>query len=107
MSISGRNPAVHDVSSLKKMGSLERKTYEMAQLKKSFVDAVGNDSLRVPVVSERAVELFEGDAASAEKWLSEPNRALEWKSPNEILSSQSGIDEVLRLIMQLQHGVYR
>lgn len=107
MSISERNPAVHDVSSLKQMGSLERKTYEMAQLKKSFVDAVGSDSLRVPVVSERAVELFEGDAASAEKWLLEPNRALEWKTPNEMLSSQSGIDEVLRLITQLQHGVYR
>ncbi|MEQ9891841.1 MbcA/ParS/Xre antitoxin family protein [Pectobacterium aroidearum] len=107
MSISRRNPAVHDVSSLKKMGSLERKTCEMAQLRKSFVDAVGSDSLRVPVVSERVVELFEGDAASAEKWLSEPNRALEWKSPTEMLSSQSGIDEVLRLITQLQHGVYR
>ncbi|WP_225182563.1 MbcA/ParS/Xre antitoxin family protein [Pectobacterium aroidearum] len=53
------------------------------------------------------MELFEGDAASAEKWLLEPNRALEWKTPNEMLSSQSGIDEVLRLITQLQHGVYR
>ncbi|MEI7369125.1 MbcA/ParS/Xre antitoxin family protein [Pectobacterium sp. 1950-15] len=106
MSISGRNPAVHDVSSLKKMGSLARKTCEMAQLKKSFVDAVGSDSLRVPVISERAVELFEGDAASAEKWLSEPNRALEWKSPNEMLSNPSGIDAVLKLIAQLQHSVY-
>ncbi|WP_406643478.1 antitoxin Xre/MbcA/ParS toxin-binding domain-containing protein [Pectobacterium brasiliense] len=107
MKPSGQNSATHDIASLKQMGSLERKTYEMAQLKKSFVDAVGSDSLRVPVVSERAVELFEGDAASAEKWLLEPNRALEWKTPNEMLSSQSGIDEVLRLITQLQHGVYR
>ncbi|MBW5892826.1 DUF2384 domain-containing protein [Pectobacterium polaris] len=36
-----------------------------------------------------------------------PNRALGWKSPAEMLSSQPGIDEVLRLIAQLQHGVYR
>ncbi|MEI7409621.1 MbcA/ParS/Xre antitoxin family protein [Pectobacterium aroidearum] len=107
MKFSGRNPIIHDVVSLKKMSSLERKNHEMAQLKKSFVDAVGSDALRAPVVSERAIELFEGDADMAEKWLSEPNRALEWKSPAEMLSSQSGIDEVLRLIKQLQHGVYR
>ncbi|MBA0179166.1 DUF2384 domain-containing protein [Pectobacterium carotovorum] len=80
---------------------------EMAQLKKSFEVAVDNGLLRVPAVSERAVELFEGDVTSAEKWLSEPNRALGWKSPNEMLSNPSGIDEVLRLIAQLQHGVYR
>ncbi|QSD24719.1 DUF2384 domain-containing protein [Pectobacterium brasiliense] len=107
MSISRRNPATYDVASLKQMGSLERKTCEMAQLKNSFDAAVEDGSLRVQVVSERAVELFEGDTGLAERWLSEPNRALEWKSPNEILSSQSGIDEVLRLITQLQHGVYR
>ncbi|MEI7268840.1 MbcA/ParS/Xre antitoxin family protein [Pectobacterium versatile] len=106
MKFSGRNPITHDVASLKNMTPVQRKTYEMAQLKKSFVDAVGSDALRVPVVSERAIELFEGDADMAEKWLSEPNRALEWKSPAEMLSSQSGIDEVLRLITQLQHGVY-
>nr|WP_240040898.1 MbcA/ParS/Xre antitoxin family protein [Pectobacterium versatile] len=47
------------------------------------------------------MELFEGDAGLAERWLSEP------KLPAEMLSSQSGIDEVLRLITQLQHGVYR
>lgn len=107
MKISGRNP-IHDVASLKKMTSAQRKTYEMAQLKNSFDAAISNGTLRVrvPAVSERAIELFEGDAAMAEKWLSEPNRALGWKSPNEILSSQSGIDEVLRLIAQLQHGVY-
>nr|WP_240349884.1 antitoxin Xre/MbcA/ParS toxin-binding domain-containing protein [Pectobacterium versatile] len=57
--------------------------------------------MRVASVSERAVELFEGDAGLAERWLSEP------KLPAEMLSSQSGIDEVLRLITQLQHGVYR
>ncbi|PLY35287.1 MbcA/ParS/Xre antitoxin family protein [Pectobacterium sp. PL64] len=107
MKFSGRNPATYDVASLKQMSPLERKTYEMAQLKNSFDAAVEDGALRVQVVSERAVELFEGDAGLAERWLSEPNRALEWKSPNEILSSQSGIDEVLRLITQLQHGVYR
>ncbi|MFJ5359705.1 antitoxin Xre/MbcA/ParS toxin-binding domain-containing protein [Pectobacterium sp. CHL-2024] len=107
MKPSGRNPATHDVASLKQMSSLERKTCDMAQLKNSFDAASKDGTLRVASVSERVVELFEGDAGLAERWLSEPNRALEWKTPNEMLSSQSGIDEVLRLIKQLQHGVYR
>lgn len=107
MKISGRNPIEHDVASLKKMTPVQRKTYEMLQLKNSFDAAVGNGSLRVPAISGRAVELFEGDVASAEKWLAKPNRALGWKSPNELFSNPSGIDEVLRLIAQLQHGVYR
>ncbi|MBT9183309.1 hypothetical protein ILP31_04385 [Pectobacterium punjabense] len=47
MSISERNPAVHDVSSLKQMGSLERKTYEMALIKNSFDAASKNGMLRV------------------------------------------------------------
>lgn len=107
MKISERNPITHDVASLKKMTPVQRKAYEMSQLKNSFDAAVADGSLRVRVVSERAVELFEGDVASAEKWLVTPNLALDWKTPVEILSSQSGIDEVLRLIAQLQHGVYR
>ncbi|TAI90913.1 DUF2384 domain-containing protein [Pectobacterium versatile] len=97
---------MHDVTSLKKMTPVQRKTYEMSQLKKSFDTAICSGTLRVPVVSERAIELFEGDEALAEKWLSEPNRALGWKTPAEILSSQSGIDEVLRLITCIEQGVY-
>ncbi|WP_437217003.1 antitoxin Xre/MbcA/ParS toxin-binding domain-containing protein [Pectobacterium sp. LFLA-215] len=107
MKISGRNPITYDVASLKKMTPVQRKTYGMSQLKNSFDAAVADGLLRVPAVSERAVELFEGDVASAEKWLAESNRALGWKTPNEMLSNPSGIDEVLRLIAQLQHGVYR
>ncbi|MCE9729962.1 MbcA/ParS/Xre antitoxin family protein [Pectobacterium sp. IFB5596] len=106
MKISGRNPITHDVASLKQMGSLERKTYEISQLKKSFDDATGSGTLRVASVSERAVELFEGDAGLAERWLSEPNRALGWRSPKEVLPHQSGVDEVLRLITRIEHGVH-
>ncbi|MCQ8230570.1 MbcA/ParS/Xre antitoxin family protein [Pectobacterium carotovorum] len=57
-------------------------------------------------VIERAIALFEGDTNQAQKWLSEPNRALNWKTPTEKLSSQSGIDEVLRLIVKIEHGIY-
>ncbi|MEI7198630.1 MbcA/ParS/Xre antitoxin family protein [Pectobacterium parvum] len=106
MKVPERNITMHDVESLKKMTSAQRKAYEMSQLKKSFDAAISSGTLRVPAVSERAIELFEGDADMAEKWLAAPNRALEWKSPNEMLSCQSGIGEVIRLITRLQHGVY-
>lgn len=47
MKVSGQNPAIHDVASLKKMSSLERKIYEMALLKNSFDAASKNGMLRV------------------------------------------------------------
>lgn len=106
MKKSGRNSVMHDIPSLKKMTPIQRKTHELTQLKTSFDYASKNDTLRSALVSERAIELFEGDSDRAEKWLTEPNRALGWISPNEMLSHASGINAVLRLITQLQHGVY-
>ncbi|UDQ77957.1 MbcA/ParS/Xre antitoxin family protein [Pectobacterium brasiliense] len=67
-----------------------------------MLSQVGNAAYAI----EQAVALCEGDVSLAERWLSEPNRALEWKTPNEMLSNPSGIDAVLKLIAQLQHGVY-
>ncbi|WP_052198327.1 MbcA/ParS/Xre antitoxin family protein [Pectobacterium fontis] len=106
MKNSGRNPTMIDIVNLKKMTPIQRKIHEMTLLKTSFDDACKKNTLRSSLISERAIELFEGDADLAKKWLAEPNRALEWISPNEMLSLPSGIDAVLKLITQLQHGVY-
>ncbi|HBC5583997.1 TPA: antitoxin Xre/MbcA/ParS toxin-binding domain-containing protein [Escherichia coli] len=57
-------------------------------------------------VIERALALFEGNAVHAHRWLAEANRALNWIAPEEMLSSPAGIDRVLKLIAQLEHGVY-
>ncbi|MGR6772087.1 antitoxin Xre/MbcA/ParS toxin-binding domain-containing protein [Pectobacterium brasiliense] len=106
MKKSVRNSTMTDIVSLKKMTLIQRKIHEMTLLKKSFDDAYKKDTLRSSLISERAIELFEGDANLAKKWLAEPNRALGWISPNEMLPAPTGIDTVLRLIAQLQHGVY-
>ncbi|MBN3182555.1 MbcA/ParS/Xre antitoxin family protein [Pectobacterium brasiliense] len=106
MKSSEKNPAAHDVVSLKKMTVIERKTHEMAQIKKSFDAAIERGALRSAIVSQRAIELFEGDSDMAEKWLVGSNRALEWKSPADMLSHPSGIDEVLRLITRIEQGIY-
>ncbi|NYU08078.1 hypothetical protein A8O28_04445 [Enterobacteriaceae bacterium CCUG 67584] len=62
--------------------------------------------VRVIRVIDRAVELFEGDKVEAQKWLFESNRALGWKAPAALLSSETGAYEVLNLITRLEHGVY-
>ncbi|MBN3069179.1 DUF2384 domain-containing protein [Pectobacterium brasiliense] len=106
MKDSGRNSTTVDIVSLKKMTPIQRKTHGMTLLKISFDDACKKNTLRSSLISERAIELFEGDVDLAKKWLAEPNRALGWISPNEMLPDPTGIDTVLRLIAQLQHGVY-
>ncbi|MEQ3622997.1 MAG: antitoxin Xre/MbcA/ParS toxin-binding domain-containing protein [Marinobacter sp.] len=60
--------------------------------------------LREIVIAE-AVELFEGDKAAAEQWLSTPVRGLGQKTPNELLTSEEGIEQVRTLIGRLEHGI--
>jgi putative toxin-antitoxin system antitoxin component (TIGR02293 family) len=62
--------------------------------------------VRIIRVIDRAVELFEGDKDEAQKWLNEPNRALSWKMPAELMASETGAYEVMKLITRLEHGVY-
>ncbi|EJI0210408.1 DUF2384 domain-containing protein, partial [Salmonella enterica subsp. enterica] len=62
--------------------------------------------VRIIRVIDRAVELFEGNKEEAQKWLNEPNRALSWKVPAELMASETGAYEVIKLITRLEHGVY-
>ena len=48
----------------------------------------------------------EGDKEAALKWLNEPNRALSWKVPADLIASETGAYEVIKLITRLEHGVY-
>lgn len=62
--------------------------------------------VRLIRVMDRAVEMFEGDKSAALKWLNEPVRGLGWKKPADLLSSEAGAFEVLKLINRLEHGVF-
>jgi putative toxin-antitoxin system antitoxin component (TIGR02293 family) len=53
----------------------------------------------------RATPVF-GSQEAAEKWLSEPARALEGKKPIELLSTQPGTQLVEDLLQQIDYGVY-
>lgn len=55
-------------------------------------------------VIERTVEVI-GDRAQAMRWLGTPVRALNYATPISRLHEPQGQDDVLRVLMQLEHGV--
>ena len=61
---------------------------------------------RVAAAYRRALQLFEGEAEAAWRWLSEPAKALGDDSPLQHLDTEAGAAEVRDLIGRLEHGVY-
>lgn len=90
---------------LRRMTGISNTTFNRS-MKTRFNADQSERLVRFIRVMDRAVELFEGDKAEAQKWLNESNRALGWKTPADLISSESGAYEVLKLIMRVEHGVY-
>jgi putative toxin-antitoxin system antitoxin component (TIGR02293 family) len=62
--------------------------------------------LRIAGIFEKAVELFEGDAASAARWLMTPRKALDNQQPLLYSRTELGAREVENLLGRLEHGVF-
>ena len=62
--------------------------------------------LRASSIFAQAVDLFEGDAESASKWLNSPNKALGNQTPLAYCRSERGAREVKSLLGRLDHGVF-
>ena len=62
--------------------------------------------MRASRVFERAVDLFEGDAPAATRWLRTPQAGLGGRKPLELASTDVGAREVEDLIGRLEHGVF-
>jgi putative toxin-antitoxin system antitoxin component (TIGR02293 family) len=62
--------------------------------------------LRLSTVFEHALDLFEGDLASARNWLMSPKKALGGETPLWFSRTEIGGREVEALIGRLQHGVF-
>lgn len=56
-------------------------------------------------VLQHAIALFEGDEVTVLRWFNEPNRALNWKTPAELIDSEEGKGMVTALIIRIEHGV--
>lgn len=61
--------------------------------------------LRVSRVFGRTLELFEGDADAARRWLSTPLKALGGERPIALARTDLGAREVEALVDRLEHGV--
>lgn len=61
--------------------------------------------MRLTRVFARAIELFEGDADAARKWLMTPRPALGGHAPLEFARTDIGATEVENLIGRLEHGL--
>ncbi|WP_299999283.1 antitoxin Xre/MbcA/ParS toxin-binding domain-containing protein [uncultured Cedecea sp.] len=92
-------------SDLRKMSGIPSTTFSRS-LKSRFSAEQSERLVRIIRVIDRAVELFEGNKEEAQKWLNEANRALSWKVPAELMASETGAYEVMKLITRLEHGVY-
>ena len=62
--------------------------------------------LRFSQIVARAVQLFEGDAAAAGRWLNRPARALAGNTPLNYAQTHVGAQEVEDLIGRLEDGVF-
>lgn len=62
--------------------------------------------LRISIVFERAVELFDGDVASAVQWLTTAKKALSGETPLKYSRTEPGAREVENLIGRVEHGVF-
>lgn len=99
------NWALITPTELRKMSGIPDTTFNRG-IKNRFTADQSERIVRVIRIIERTVELFEGDKEAALKWLNESNRGLSWKKPADILPSETGALEVMRLITRIQYGVY-
>ena len=72
----------------------------------SGLRAVHSDrAFRLARVMALAQNVLEDDE-NAREWFREPNRALHGERPIELLDTEAGTDQVVRVLNQLEHGVY-
>ena len=62
--------------------------------------------LRIATIFEKALDLFEGDVASARGWLLTPKKALAGQTPFHFARTELGAREVEALIGRLEHGFF-
>lgn len=61
--------------------------------------------VRLSQISALAIDLFEGDAGAAGRWLTRPHRALGGSAPIQYSQTHIGVQEVQDLIGRLEEGV--
>lgn len=69
---------------------------------------MNNKSDEIPrCLKKAALELFNGDHEASFDWLNKTNPGLGRRTPLEVARTKEGFSEVLDLITQIEHGIYR
>lgn len=99
-----RNAFQLNNSQLEALLSSSVSTLERRQRQQRPLDLVGSERLdRVATLAVRAAELFE-DQATAQRWMTTPNRALNDQTPIALCETEIGASQVRRVLAALQHG---
>ncbi|MBA2335477.1 MAG: DUF2384 domain-containing protein [Acidobacteriota bacterium] len=72
---------------------------------KKFTIEESDRLVRISRVFALALDLFEGNAEAAKRWMLNPNRAFN-EAPMTMIRTEVGSREVENLIGQLEHGVF-
>jgi len=65
-----------------------------------------DDSERVQLIKDCALELFEGNQGSSDRWLNSPLPIFNSRTPLEYANTTEAVKEVLALIGRMEHGVF-
>jgi putative toxin-antitoxin system antitoxin component (TIGR02293 family) len=85
---------------------ISEKTLSRARAGHGRLDPVASDRLfRVARVGALAIEVLE-DEARAVGWLKRPQVGLGGRAPLDLLTTDVGRDQVEKLLLRIEHGVY-
>ena len=87
------------------IAGIPKRTMARRKTEKRFTADESDRLLRVARVFAHSLRLFDGNRASAVRWLTTLQRAL-GKEPASLLSSDYGAREVERVLGALEHGVF-
>jgi putative toxin-antitoxin system antitoxin component (TIGR02293 family) len=82
------------------------RTLARRKAQKRLTPAESERLLRLSLMFEKAVDLFEGNTDAARRWLQHPARALGRITPLAAAETEVGAREVEDLIGRLNHGVF-
>jgi putative toxin-antitoxin system antitoxin component (TIGR02293 family) len=91
------------------LAHLLRMTHRTLARRKSQKRLTPQESDRLLAVARlfaRALDLFEGDSAAAQRWMRRPQPSLAGMTPLEAAGTEIGTAEVERLIARLEEGVF-
>jgi len=85
---------------------ISEKTLSRARAGKGRLDAVVSDRLfRLARIVALATDVLEGEAPAV-RWLKRPQFGLGGRIPLSLLVTDAGRDEVEKLLLRIEHGVY-